>query len=229
MGFDITKPGVSDRGATLYKKIFERFGIDLLVDVGANEGQYVRRTRTWGYQGEIISFEPIKSVFKVLDAKTNLDEKWQAINCALSDESKQAVINVSENTVSSSLLEMNEEHLKNEPSSRYVREEEITIKRLDEVEELISRNIQNGYLKVDVQGLERNVVNGAGDLLDRFSVVEMESALRPLYKGEPDLREMILFMEERGFIVYNMFPAFLNFDTGQLLQVDCIFAQAKMV
>ena len=46
----------------------KRHGVDLVIDVGANEGQYGESLRRRGYRGEIRSFEPASETFRVLSA-----------------------------------------------------------------------------------------------------------------------------------------------------------------
>ena len=43
--------------------------IDLLLDVGANEGQYALRMRRAGFQGRIVSFEPLSDAFAALERR----------------------------------------------------------------------------------------------------------------------------------------------------------------
>jgi len=55
-------------------------------------------------------------------------------------------------------------------------------------------------LKVDVQGSEREVLNGAGEHLQQFPVLEIEAALSQLYQGEARLPELLGVLSDRGFV-----------------------------
>lgn len=56
------------------------------------------------------------------------------------------------------------------------------------------------WLKVDVQGSEREVLHGAGDILGRFPALEIEAALDELYEGEASLAELLTLVGTAGFV-----------------------------
>ena len=47
-------------------QIMKRAGISLVLDVGANVGQYAKIARKAGYKGQIVSFEPLGQAFSKL-------------------------------------------------------------------------------------------------------------------------------------------------------------------
>src|SRR5664279_3594242 len=104
-GYEIVKPGFSDKTSVAYRKIMNQFKVDHIIDVGANEGQFAIGMRKLGYEGLISSFEPLNGVFRLLKENSKRDPKWQTINLALGSKDEQLEINVSENTVSSSFLQ----------------------------------------------------------------------------------------------------------------------------
>src|SRR5690242_17748917 len=105
--------------------------IDLLLDVGANTGQFARSMRELGFSGRIISFEPLHDAFLSLQETAKNDPLWDVQNYALGERDGVATINVSQNLLSSSLLPMLPAHEAGAPESKYVRAEEITIRTLD--------------------------------------------------------------------------------------------------
>lgn len=228
-GFEIVKAGVTDRISISYLKIFSHFKIDTILDVGANEGQYAMAMRKLGYSNKIVSFEPISAVYKKLSANTSEISNWAAINIALGDKDGEEYINVSQNTVSSSLLEMLPEHVKQEAGSVYTTKEKITIRKLDSVFNIYTRPESSVYLKLDVQGFEKNVIDGASDSLRNIKLIQLEMAIVPLYKGELLLADMINYMNGKGFVLYNLIPGFHNFETGQQFQTDGIFVRKDLL
>ncbi|MCA1694626.1 MAG: FkbM family methyltransferase, partial [Actinobacteria bacterium] len=79
-------------------------GINVVFDVGANQGQYGQTLRALGFQGAIISFEPLGRAFRHLEAATEGDASWIAVNAALGEESGSRSLMVAGNSQSSSLL-----------------------------------------------------------------------------------------------------------------------------
>lgn len=228
-GYEITKQGYSDKIAVVYRKIINQFQIDHIIDIGANEGQYAVGMRKLGFSGNISSFEPLSDVFVKLTENSKNDIKWSVFNLALGNNDGELEINVSKNKVSSSLLEILPEHIKQEPDSQYISKEKINVKRIDTIWKELSFNSSNVFLKLDVQGYEKFVLEGASGSFKNIKLIQLEMALIPLYNGELLLGEMIQYMDGLGFKLYNLMNGFNNFETGQLFQVDGIFVRADLI
>ena len=83
MGFQIRRgPGFLD--------FLRSRKIDTVLDVGANVGQFGRRLRALGYNGDIVSFEPITLVFRELAATAARDRRWFTRQIALGDTNGRA-------------------------------------------------------------------------------------------------------------------------------------------
>lgn len=197
--------------------------IDLVIDVGANEGQYGRAMRKLGFAGRIASFEPMRGPCQTLKAAAVEDGNWTVYAFGLGDEHGIREINISQNSVSSSLLKMLSEHEKFAPRSQYVGSESIEIRRLDDVFAEVSSDAKHIWLKIDVQGFEDRVLRGASAVLSRIEFVQIELSLRPLYDGQQTYRELASLLECHGFTLVGIEPGFLDKDTGELLQIDGIF------
>lgn len=223
MGVDLVSFDPVNHPVARRSKLMGQKNIDLLLDVGANVGQYAVRTRDEGYRGRIVSFEPLSSAFAELATRVARDPLWEAVNAALGDRDETAEINVSSNSQSSSLLAMLPSHVNVAPTSTYVGRESIEVKRLDSVFGEYWRPGNNVFLKIDAQGYEKKIVEGGMDSLGRIAGVQMELSLVPLYEGETLLAEMIDYMSAKGFILMSVDPTYGNRETGQMLQADCMF------
>ncbi|MEM6491228.1 MAG: FkbM family methyltransferase, partial [Pseudomonadota bacterium] len=60
------------------------------------------------------------------------------------------------------------------------------------------------YMKLDVQGAELEVLEGAGAALDALCVVECEVGFLPLYRGQPLFGDIQRWFAERGFVLHKM-------------------------
>ena len=201
--------------------------IDLVLDVGANEGQYGRFLRDHvRYDGVLVSYEPLTSVFQTLKDATKGDANWRAVNLALGSAPGSMRINVAGNSQSSSLLPMLDQHRDAAPTSAYVGTEEITVSTLDLQAGELGLRGRNVYLKIDTQGFEKSVLDGAVDSLSSIGTIELEMSFVPLYGGQLLFGEMKDCMRQRGFVMIDIEPMFRDPRTGEILQADVVFQRA---
>ena len=199
--------------------------ISLVLDVGANEGQYARQLRGLGYRGRIVSFEPLSDAFSALERAAAEDPLWECRRLALGSEDGGAEINVAGNSASSSLLEMKDRQLESAPEARYVGTERVDLARLDSIWPELRRDGDRVYLKLDVQGLELEVLKGAEQSLPAVSCVQAELSFVPLYEGAPDYLELIEHLRSRGFDLAGLEEGHDDRRTGEMLQADGIFVR----
>ena len=205
------------------KNLMYNFKVNKILDVGANTGQYAETMRDLGYNGEIISFEPLTKAYKLLALKAAKDNKWSTYNFALGIKEEKVTINVSKNLFSSSILEIMPDHVDSEPESAYIDKQITQVKKLDELyDDLILEN-DVVFLKIDVQGFEKNVIKGAEKALAKIKGIQLEMSLTKLYEGEMLFAEMIEYLKRYDFKLFSLENGFYNNETGQLLQVDGIF------
>lgn len=197
--------------------------IDAVLDVGANRGQYARRLRRHGWRGPIVSFEPLPDVHAALSDAAAGDPDWTvAPPLALGATSGRASIERSAESDMSSLLPQNELLRRLSPSSRVVGRLDVTLDRLDRRPE-IAPGWRRLFLKIDVQGYEAEVLEGASGLGGRLAGVQLEAGLVPLYEGERDFRAMLDAMTAAGFVPGLLIPGYYERKLGRQLQVDMVF------
>lgn len=196
--------------------------INYLLDVGANTGQFTMSILQAGYKGQIISFEPQSAAYQKLLAKTLKRKDWKAYHFAIGNLDGPSEINISKNSVSSSLLDILPAHVKAAPESSYVSKEVIEVKKLESIyHEIIGDDF--AFLKMDTQGFEMNVLKGAAGILNKISGIQLEMSCYPLYSKETTFDEMKAFIESKGFFLSSLENGFVDENTGRLLQVDAVF------
>jgi FkbM family methyltransferase len=198
--------------------------IDTVIDVGANSGQYASDLRQAGFDGSILSFEPLDVPFQQLEAAAARDRSWKAFHFAAGSENARIRINVSGNSVSSSFLQVMERSVHAAPGSAFVGVQEAEIRRLDSVENLLKTDARV-LLKMDAQGFEDKVLSGATGLLPQVLLIESELSTVRLYDGQLLLRDMLGMLASYGFEAVNFEPEFIEHATGYCLQVDGMFAR----
>jgi FkbM family methyltransferase len=223
MGYDVVRYTPSSHFLARRKRILDTTGTDVVLDVGANVGQYAQQLRAIGYTGRIISFEPLSSVYEELVRRSSSDDNWQAINCALGNQIYTTEINVSENSDSSSILNMLPYHMKAAPESRYIDREQIELKTLDSLFEGLFVRKHNIWLKIDTQGFEHKVIDGAKNSLAHIKILQVEMSLVPLYEHQILFAEMNKMIHDKGYKIISIEPSFSDDESGHMLQVDGIF------
>lgn len=228
-GIDIVRYPLHDPMARVVQ-LLNHHRVDCVVDVGANDGGYATTIRGLGYTDRIISFEPLQRPFEALRRKAAGDANWEVLKCAVGDTQTDVTINVAGNAgLSSSVLPMLESHTSVAPESRYVSTETVEQNRLDALLPSLGIDPQRRtYLKVDVQGYERAVLDGATDLFKSGAIVglQLELSLIPLYDGAMTYREGLDRAEALGMTLMGLDPVFSDPRTGQLLQADAVFFAA---
>jgi FkbM family methyltransferase len=194
-------------------------------DVGANTGQFAQKMRReFGFSGLIDSFEPISMNFSALKVRSQGDNAWRCHHYGLGDADSEVLINVSENSVSSSILPIEALSLRIAPETRYVGSEQIAVRRLDSVFDGLAQTDASIFLKADVQGYEGRLIQGAKSSLPFISLVQLEVATKNLYRGEASLVEIVEAMLDSSFDLIGAEPAFVDRKSAHVLQMDLLFA-----
>lgn len=201
--------------------------IDLVIDVGASKGQFGEELRKYGYSGRIVSFEPLSAQYNKLSRKCGGDPNWIALNMALGDQPGEALINISENSFSSSMLDILPSSTEAIPRTKRIGQERIRISSLDAVFDDIARNAINIYLKMDVQGYEQKVLSGASAALEQIDLIQLEISLVPMYQDEPCFPEMHALMQDIGYKLISIEPTLIHPHTGEMLQIDGIYRKRE--
>jgi len=198
-------------------------GINVIFDIGANTGIYGQEMRKFGYSGEIISFEPLSDAFSELTKNSKKDSKWRIQNYALGDFDGETIINISKNSVSSSILEILPEHYEKEKNAQFINTEKIKICKLDTIYNDFNKPGDKVFLKIDTQGYEKNVLDGAKKSIPYICGLQVELSLVSLYTGSSLFMEMIEYIKSFGFALCSVENGFYDEKTGRLMQLDGIF------
>lgn len=220
-GVQLKKFSSSDTGRRIL--LIKKNNINKIIDVGANTGQYALEMRRDGFKGEIVSFEPLAEAFLKLRNNAKNDKKWQVYDYAIGNENGRTFINIAGNSVSSSISNMQDSHLKAAPESSYIGKEEISINKLDSLFHNFYSEDDRIILKIDTQGFEKNVIDGAEKFLEKVILLQLEMSLIRLYENEMLFDEMIEYLKARNFQIISLENGFFDKQSGQLFQVDGIF------
>jgi FkbM family methyltransferase len=190
------------------RSIIEKYQVDLILDVGANIGQFAQKMRRL-YKDPIISFEPVSHTFRTLQKIAPHDKKWFKFNYALGNESGEQYINVYEMDQLSSLLETTEDTIKffGSGAANPVKEL-IKIRRFDDIVkempfDVYSRKI---FLKMDTQGYDLEVFKGARSIWGNITAIQAEVYQIPNYNKMLPWTDSIEEYTEAGFKFAGLYP-----------------------
>lgn len=204
-------------------KFLDDYEINLVFDIGANIGQSGLSLRNIGYQGRIVSFDPLASAFAELQERTKQDRRWTCEHLGLSDHEGKTMINISSNSQSSSILEMLPLHSQSSHGSSYVGKEEINLSTVDLMMKKYCQKGDRVFLKIDSQGCEKNILEGTKDSFAVIYGIELEMSFLPLYMNAILFSEMHTYMIDKGYSLVSLEPIFFNPKSGQLLQVNGLY------
>lgn len=227
-GWNLSRVNVRSNAALQVVRSIEHCGANLVIDVGANRGQFVQELRGAGYAADVVSFEPLPDAHRDLIQAAVRDERWIVHErTAVGDSEGEIDINVSGNSVSSSVLPMLEAHASAAEGSSYVAVERVPVVRLDSVAHAFLAADSLPFIKIDTQGFEWQVLDGADLILRRAVGVMCELSLLPLYSGQRLWRELVDRLEAAGFELWAIQQGFTDADSGRSLQVDAIFLRPR--
>ncbi len=210
--------------------IIRKKNINCIIDVGANSGQYGAFLRRIGFKGHILSFEPVSHVFKKLQSAAKHDAKWQCFQYALGDRDEKKELNVYKSTVFSSFLEANEYSKNTWNALREVRTEIVQIKKLENIYHGLMKDIGNVtcMLKMDTQGYDVNVFEGARAVLGHIEALQSEIAAIKVYEHMPDGLDALKLFQQYGYYISGMFP--INREESlAVIEFDCLLVKRDTI
>lgn len=224
----ITEPEWA-RARVILRAVFQKLAINCVLDVGANVGQYATALRQFGYAGWIISFEPVQRCFDQLRARAACDPKWRVYPWALGSHDGEATINVTQWPVFSSFLQPDPRALARfESVNSVVATERVSMRRLDSVVSTCLEGIvaPSLYLKLDTQGFDLSVIEGATAVLSRIKGLQTEVAFRKIYLQMDDVTQSLHALAAKGFEVVDFNPVTRELDGLRVIEMDCFMVRS---
>lgn len=227
LGYDIVpmrELGARELGAHL-SELFAEFGIDCVLDVGANVGQYrdFLRNRVL-YRGPIVSFEPVARNIEILKQRARGDRLWSIEGYALASAAGMRTINVAAETEFSSFLPADYSKLPRlERFNTVDHAETVEVRTLGDVFPRLRDRLKfrRVYLKLDTQGYDIEVLRGGLGVLAEICALQTEASLIGIYQGMPNYLDAIQFLGAHAFDVTGFFPVQRD-RRLRLVECDCV-------
>ncbi len=195
-----------------------------ILDVGANRGMFSKTAHHVFPGAEIYAFEPLQDCYQNLCKLKNRIERFECYNVALADGAGESVIHRSDYSESSSLLPMAQLHKEAFPYTATIHQEKIEKQTLDSI--LAGRSVRRPVLmKLDVQGYENLVLEGAEQVLKCTDYIMCELSFVPLYEGQVLFDEMYRQLTSAGFQFTGQVAELRHPRSLQVLQIDGLFTR----
>lgn len=209
------------------QSLLKTYHISAVIDVGANEGQFGSTVRRLGYNGKIISFEPAPPALEILTTRARRDRSWMVRGVALADQTGEVTLNVSESSDLSSILPYNSYLSGRFPEARVNTKVNVPSYRLDDLWQDLLTDSERVLLKIDTQGYDMKVFNGAASHLPSISIVMMELAVIPGYDGvDNELLHSVGALRAAGFELSGLYPVHLDAHL-RVDEMDGLFVRPK--
>ncbi|MGA1840518.1 MAG: FkbM family methyltransferase [bacterium] len=195
----------------------------IIVDVGANKGQTAVKLSALLPEWKIYAFEPFPETFKKLEEVVSSLPNVIPFNIAISNKTGTADFHVNASNVTNSLLPATNSGMSYFPEELNLQGIiQVCTKTLDDWSK--EANIHDiRILKMDVQGSELLVLEGATELLlNSVQLVFSEVQFLPIYEDSATFGRVEAFLLDRGFYLYQLYDLHSGPD-GQLLYGDALF------
>jgi FkbM family methyltransferase len=229
-GIDITRwPHRPEAGVIDWalEEVLRSRGINCVIDVGGNKGQFARRLRLLGYAGRIVSFEPSPTTLPVITAAAARDPDWIVRPVALSSQPGQAELRLHEGPELDSLLDALPGVVDQMPLMAGRGSATISLSTLESEFPGVIAGIEEPrvLLKSDTQGHDAEVLRGAGQKgLDGAVVaVLVELAAQPIYAEQVAMTTVMDLIMDDGFNAVAFEPLFESSDGLRMVELDALF------
>jgi len=204
-------------------KLIEDLAPQLVVDGGANRGQWAKEFRSFNRDIPIISIEPISENFRHLRQLGLPNHRCDQV--ALSSYIGEVTMQVASNIGMSSSIGIPLEHFSTlYPDISFNGTEKVKTVTLDSIGLLRNQRV---YLKLDLEGHEWEALQGASQILGETKEVvalELETNIRPSRTGERGHYELVPFLMDFGFRVHHLFTPGVT-RSGEMNLIDCILVR----
>lgn len=144
----------------------------VIIDAGANIGIFSLFASHLAPKGKIYSFEPIESIFGILNKNiisNNLQDSIFVYNLALGDEKGRTEMMVQDNNMGGGNIILDSDFLKGRESN-YHKKESIEMTTIDNF--IKENNVEKvDFIKIDTEGYEKQIIQGARNTIKEFSPV----------------------------------------------------------
>jgi FkbM family methyltransferase len=214
--------GARDLYRLLNKPWLQRHSIGTVLDVGANEGQFIKLARVLFPKASILAFEPNPSLTQSLHDLLP-PEIGVVCQMACGRETGTMPLHLMKFSPATSLLRPTSLRIPDFPAAETQETIEVKVGRLDSVVRGHPLARKPYLLKIDVQGFELEVLQGAVDILPDVSAIVCEVNAVSFYEGQAGFEDIYGFVRQHNFKLVDIGEPIRNRNTGEVLYFDVAF------
>ena len=200
--------------------------VKTFIDIGSNRGQFALIARHLFPKAKIFCFEPLKNPRNTFNKIFANDENVFLYDVAIGANNKIVEMHVSKKDDSSSILPISKNQTKIFPGTSQKSLEKIKVRKLDSC---INHNfpLDESFLKIDVQGYEKETLIGCEALLKKIKYLYIECSFVELYKGNAFANDILEYMLSKSFKLEGLYN--LHYKNGIAIQGDFFFVNKKNI
>jgi FkbM family methyltransferase len=172
-----------------------------ILDIGANVGQFALAASHRFPGTKIISFEPVPDIVVILKKNVKNYHNIVVIDKALGSIEGERDFYQNAYSPASSGLKVSDTQKKFLNTTGYTKTINVHVQRLDRIAAHLDI-FPPILLKLDVQGLEKDVLLGAGDFLNKVEFILIETSFVQMYENEPLFEEIHDLLQKRGYRLF---------------------------
>jgi FkbM family methyltransferase len=217
--------GARDLYRLLNKPWLQSERIGTVLDVGANEGQFIKVARALFPNVPILAFEPNPHLTALLERLLAECGSGVVLPVACGRETAEILLYLTKFSPAASLLRPTALSTPDFPAE--IGETiQVKVERLDDIVRASALARRPYLLKIDVQGFEWEVLQGAIGILPDVTVILCEVNAEDFYAGQAGFEQIYLFMREHGFRLVDIGEPIRAAGTGEVLYFDVAFLKA---
>lgn len=209
--------GVPDMEASLRRLARRGFVARRVYDVGAYRGDFAAMTLELWPRAEVQCFEPLPAMGEVLRRRFATTNNVLVHDAVLGSRSGETVSLALAETASSVLYEYGD--------NKFERVE----RRTSALDDLMAGGAIHGppdLIKLDTQGYELAILQGAVEVLRGTSVLIVETNLLDIHRQVPLMHELGQWLGRQGFVAYDVAGLTRRPLDGALWQMDLVYVRA---
>ena len=231
-GFKIVHNDIKDFNFII-EKILKTYDIQMIFDIGSNIGQFSKKILNLNYKNKIVLIEPVYDTFLALKNNFKNKNNLEFLNVGIGTKTSNLTIYKSlrgENKGDmNSLLKISKIGTNLVKNAVITSEEEVKI--IDVNEFLKNYDLKKTLFKIDIEGYDFKVLRHIKkEYLQQITCILCEIQNVTMFeKQENNFKEEIEFFENNNFKLFGVDPFFINPSTGQLIAIDALFVNKKII